>query len=182
MCWTRQSRLKPASENDNGSPLSSSIRRREKCRVFTLWPHVVCYPVTERQFCRRLCYEHSCRLNLNTGFHPSPNSNARSIQRRSNRSRRTTRNPRISIPQVQIIYRPLTGDWYVVYTTWFPRKQVLVGSVEFVTETSVIFASLRDYKNSQREQDSQLSVFSYVLWTEFANVISEGVANRPPRY
>jgi hypothetical protein len=120
--WSRVTRrvlnascLKPASENDNGSSLSPSVRRREKCRVFALWPHVVCYPVPERQFSCRLCYEHSCRLNLNTGFHASPNSNARSIQRRSNHSRRTTRNHRISIPQVQITYRPLSGDWYVVY-------------------------------------------------------------------
>jgi hypothetical protein len=104
-----------ASENDHGSPLSPSVRRREKCRVFAHWPHAVCYPVSERQFCCRLCYEHSCRLNLNTGFHASPDSNARSIQRPSNHSRRTTQNPRISIPQVQIAYRPLSGDWYVVY-------------------------------------------------------------------
>jgi hypothetical protein len=150
-----------ASENDNGSPLSPSIRRREKCRVFAHWPNVVCYPVSERQFCCRLCYERSCRLNLNTGFHAPPNNNARSIQRPSNHSRRTTQNPRISIPQVRITYRPPSGDWYVVYCiTWLATK-VGLSRVEFVTETSVIFASLRDHKNSQREQDSQLSVFSF---------------------
>ena len=103
------------SENDHGSPLSSSIRRREKCRVFAHWPHVVCYPVSERQFYCRLCYERSCRLNVNTGFHALPNSNARSIQKPSNHSKRATQNPRISIPQLQITYRPLSGDWYVEY-------------------------------------------------------------------
>jgi hypothetical protein len=103
------------SENDNSSPLSTSVRRRKKCRVLAHWPHIICYPVSERQFCCHLCYEHSCRLNLNTSFHASPNSNARSIQRPSNHSRRTTQNPRISTPQVQITYRPLSGDGYVVY-------------------------------------------------------------------
>lgn len=112
---TRNFRVCVASENDHGSPLSPSVRRREKCRVSAHWPHVVCYPISERQFCCRLCYEHSCRLNLNTGFHASPDSNARSIQKPSNHSRRTIQNPRISIPQVQIAYLPLSGDWYVVY-------------------------------------------------------------------
>ena len=55
--------------------------------------------------------------------------------------------------------------------------------VEFVTETSVIFASLRDYKNSQREQDSQLSVFSPIFAVnEPLMPFSEGVTNRPRRY
>lgn len=52
--------------------------------------------------------------------------------------------------------RAATGTWYI---SWLTTK-VGLSWVEFVTETSVIFASLRDYKNSQREQDSQLSVFS----------------------
>lgn len=103
------------SENDHGSPLSPSVRRREKCRVFAHWPHLVRYPVSERQFYCRLCYEHSCRLNLNTSFHASPNSNARSIQRPSNHSRRATQNHRISILQVRTTYLPPSGDWYVVY-------------------------------------------------------------------
>ena len=68
------------------------------------------------------------------------------------------------------------------YTTWLATK-VGLSWVEFVTETSVIFASLRDYKNSQKEQDSQLSVFSFSCAVNaLIDAISEGVTNRTRRY
>ena len=175
--------LQPATSasNDHSSSLSPSVRRREKCRVFAHWPHVVCYPVSERQFCCRLCYEHSCRLNLNTSFHASPNSHARSIQRLLNHSRRTTQNPRISIPRVQITYRPLRGDWYVAYN--------VVGHECRSQSGQVSDRDIRRFCLTQRLQKQPkgtrlpiVRVLVLVYYECLANAISEGVTNRPRRY
>lgn len=149
---TRHASCVPANGCD--SSLSTPVRRRATLQVPRIWPHLVCFSISQRQFYCSVC--HKCCMYVTITICSFPNYGVRSIRKPLDYSRTRTQTHGTFILQARIAYRPLNVGWYVWRASCW--RSWLEICVEFVTDTSVVFASLQDFKNSHSEQDSLVFV------------------------
>jgi hypothetical protein len=106
-----RTRLPPSSvpANDGDPSLSTPVRRRASCQVPRIWPHIVCFSISQRQFSCSVCHE--CCMYVAITVCSLPNSGVRSIRKPLDCSRTRTQTHGTFILQALIVYHPQNVGW-----------------------------------------------------------------------